>query len=146
MARAAADPLAHRWEASLNHNIGWHLHDAGRHEEALQSFRAALVARERDGAKPARLREARWSVARELRALARHDEALALLRPLEAELASAGESDGFVPEEIGENLLALGRAEEARPHFARAHAQLSRLETVERPDEAHLARLLSLSR
>ncbi len=146
VARAAADPLAHRWEASLNHNIGWHLHDAGRHEEALQSFRAALVARERDGAKPARLREARWSVARELRALARHDEALALLRPLEAELASAGESDGFVPEEIGENLLALGRAEEARPYFARAHAQLSRLETVERPDEAHLARLLSLSR
>lgn len=145
-ARAAADPQAHRWEASLNHNIGWHLHDAGRHAEALQSFRAALAARERDGAKPARLREARWSVARELRALRRHDEALALLRPLEAELASAGESDGFVPEEIAENLLALGRAEEARPHFARAHAQLSRLDTVERPDEAHLARLLALSR
>ena len=80
------------------------------------------------------------------RALARHDEALALLRPLEAELASTGESDGFVPEEIGENLLALGRAEEARPHFARAHAQLSRLDTVERPDEARLARLLALSR
>ena len=61
-------------------------------------------------------------------------------------LFRSGESDGFVPEEIGENLLALGRAEEARPYFARAHAELSRLETVERPDEAHLARLLSLSR
>ena len=85
-------------------------------------------------------------MARELRALARHDEALALLRALDAELATAGESDGFVPEEIAENLLALGRADEARPFFAQAHAQLSQINTVERPDDARLARLLALSR
>ena len=49
-ARAARDPQARRWEASLANNIGWSLHDAGRHEEALASFRDALAARERDGA------------------------------------------------------------------------------------------------
>lgn len=145
-ARAASDAQARRWEASLTHNIGWALHDAGRHEEALQSFREALAARERDGAKAARVREARWTVARELRALARHDEALTVLRQLEGELAARGESDGFVPEEIAENLLALGRTEESRPYFARAHAQLSQVGSVERPDEARLARLLALSR
>jgi len=145
-ALAAKDPQARRWEASLTHNLGWALHEAGRHDEALQHFRAALAARERDGARPQRIREARWTVARELRALARHDEALALLRALEAELAGASESDGFVPEEIAENLLALGRADEARPFFAQAHAQLSQINTVERPDDARLARLLALSR
>ena len=145
-ALAAKDPQARRWEASLTNNLGWGLHELGRHDEALAQFRAALAARERDGAKPQRLREARWAIARELRALARHDEALALLRALEAELAAAGETDGFVPEEIAENLLALGRADEARAFFGLAHAQLSQINTVERPDDARLARLMALSR
>lgn len=146
VARAAQDPQARRWEASLTVNIGWSLHEAGRHEEALASFRDALAARQRDGAKAERLREAQWMIAHELRALRRHDEALAVLRALESELATANATDGFVPEEIAENLLALGRTGEARPYFAQAHAQLSRIDTVERPDETRLARLLELSR
>lgn len=145
-ARASRDEAARRWEGSLATNLGWALHDAGRHEEALQSFQDALAARVRDGAKPARVRENRWVVAYALRSLGRHDDALAWLRELEAELSAAGESDGFVPEEIGENLLALGRADEARPFFARAHAQLSAMSSLERPDDARLARLLALSR
>ncbi|MFT3663556.1 TraB/GumN family protein [Piscinibacter sp.] len=105
-ARAAQDARTRRWEGSLLNNLGWVLHDAGRHDEALARFHAALAARERDGAPPTRVRKARWAVARELRALGRHDEALALLRALEAELAAAGASDPFVPEEIAENLRA----------------------------------------
>lgn len=146
VARAAQDPQARRWEASLTHNIGWSLHEAGRHEEALASFRDALAARQRDGARAERLREAQWMIAFELRALRRHDEALAVLRALEGELAAANATDGFVPEEIAENLLAQGRGAEARPYFAQAHAQLSRIDTLERPDDARLARLLELSR
>lgn len=145
-ARAAADPQARRWEASLTANLGWTLHDAARHDEALQQFRTALALRERDGAAPKRIREARWAVARQLRALTRHDEALAVLRQIESELAAAAEVDGFVPEEIGENLLALGRTDEARAFFAQAHAQLSQINTVARPDDARLARLMALSR
>ncbi len=82
----------------------------------------------------------------ERRALRRHDEALALLRALERELAAAGASDGFVPEEIAENLLAQGQAAQARPYFAQAHALLSKDESLDRPDDARLARLLELSR
>lgn len=145
-ARAARDPQARTWEASLSHNIGMGLHESGRHEEALQSFRDALAARERMGAPPARLREARWMVAWELRALRRHDEALPLLHALERELATAGQTDGFVPEEIAENLLALGQAVQAKPYFAQAHALLSQDESLDRPDDARLARLLELSR
>jgi tetratricopeptide (TPR) repeat protein len=145
-AREARDPQARRWEASLSHNIGIALHEAGRHEEALLSFRDALAARERDGAAPARVREARWMIAWELRALRRHDEALPLLHELERDLAAANASDGFVPEEIAENLLALGQAAQAKPYFAQAHALLSRDESAERPDEARLARLLELSK
>ena len=131
-ARASADPQARRWEASLSHNIGYALHEAGRHDEALQAFRDALAARLRDGAAPSRQREARWMVAWELRALRRHDEALGALRELERELAAAGVTDGFVPEEIAENLLALGQAGQAKPYFAQAHALLSRDESPDR--------------
>ncbi|HSI33415.1 MAG: tetratricopeptide repeat protein, partial [Phycisphaerae bacterium] len=41
------------------------------------------------------------------------------------ECETAGAPDGYVYEEIGECLLTMGRRDEARPHFARAHALLS---------------------
>jgi len=144
-ARVALDPRARDWDASLEHNIGMSLHEAGRHEEALVHLRAALVARERIG-NAVRTQEARWAVAWGLRALRRHDEALAMLLPLEREQAAAGTPDGFVAEEIAENLLATGAAERARPYFARAHALLVDADPSERPDPQRLARMLALSR
>ena len=44
---------------------------------------------------------------------------------LRVECEATGASDGFVFEELGECLSALGRNEEARPAFARALAVLS---------------------
>ncbi len=146
LAQRSPDPEAQRWDASLANNIGWSLHEAGRHDEALASFRTALAARERQRGDPADLRAAHWMVAFELRALKRHDEALAILRRLDAEGEAAGAPDGFVHEEIGENLLALGRPDEARPAFARAYALLSADTSLDRPDDARLARLLALSK
>jgi uncharacterized protein YbaP (TraB family) len=144
-ARRARDPAARAWQASLANNIGMALHGRGRYEEALASFRTALAERERMG-KPASIRVAHWMIAWTQRALKRHDEALAILLRLEREGAAAGAPDGHVFEEIGENLLALGRAGEAKPWFAKAHAQ-HRLDTsLNRPDDTHLARLLELSR
>lgn len=81
-----------------------------------------------------------------LRSMQRHDEALAILMRLEREFAADGQPDGFVFEEIAENLLAQGRRDAARPWFAKAHALLSQDRTLERPDDARLARLLALSR
>jgi tetratricopeptide (TPR) repeat protein len=144
-ARSSTDPRARRWEASLANNIGMSLMDAGRHAEALQSFRSALAARERQGARPD-IRVARWMVAWALRHLGRHDEALEMLHTLEREHAAAGSTDPYVFEEIGENLLARGQAAQARPWFARAHAALVQDAAAGAPDAARLARLLELSR
>lgn len=144
LALASTDPNARSWDASLAHNIGMTQHGAGRYDEALASFRTALAARERLG-QAERARIARWMIAWTLRFLSRHDEALAMQQALEAEFAALGRPDGFVFEEIAENLRALGRVDESRPWFARAADTLATLGPLERPDDAHLARLRALA-
>ena len=145
VAAASADPVARNWDASLANNIGMTLHDSGRYEEALASFRTALAARERIG-KAGRTREAHWMVAWTLRSLGRHEEALAILRRLEAENGAAGTPDGYVFEEIAENLLAQRQDAAAKPYFAQAWRTLSADTSLDRPDETRLARLERLSR
>jgi tetratricopeptide (TPR) repeat protein len=140
VAQASADPRARRWVASITHNLGWTMHELGRHEEALALFEQALAARqERGEAKPIHI--ARWTVARELRALGRLDEALAIQR----DLAEHSEEDGYVHEELAELLLASGRGEEAKPHFARAHDLLAADEWLAEAEPARIARLADLA-
>lgn len=143
LAESSADPGARRWRASLLNNIGWAYHDRGDHAQALESFERALAARLEQSA-PGPVRIARWSVARAQRSLGRLEEALAGQRALLAELEAAGESDGYVDEEIGECLLALGRADDARPHFRRAHALLAADAWLAENEAARLARLREL--
>lgn len=93
--RATEDSRARRWEASLLNNLGWGYHDAGDFAAALECFEAAVPLREAAGlAEP--LHVARWCVARCLRSLGRGEEALAILRGLDA-------SDPYVMEEIAAN-------------------------------------------
>lgn len=144
LAETSADERARRWRASLYNNIGWSYHDPGAYDAALAAFGKALRLREEQG--DARLiRMARWAVARTLRSLGRLDEALALQRDLAAGDWRAGESDGYVEEELGEVLLALGRAAEAKPHFARAYAELSLDDWLAGHEADRLERLRALS-
>jgi tetratricopeptide (TPR) repeat protein len=129
LARSSPDPRARRWVGSLANNMGWARHEAGRYDDALALFRIALDERRATGS-PDQLRVARWCVARCLRSLGRVDEALAEQRALAGELAAAGLDDGYVDEELGECLLALGREDEARPSFARAAELLAGDPTV----------------
>ena len=145
VATASSDPVARNWDASLANNIGVSLHDAGRYDDSLASFQTALAARERIG-DAGRISEARWAVAWALRSLHRHDEALAILRRLDAENAAAGKPDGFVLEEIAENLLAQQQGDAAKPYFAKAWQLLSAYTSLDRPSDEHLARLDRLSR
>jgi tetratricopeptide (TPR) repeat protein len=125
LADTSPDPDARRWRGSLWNNIGWARFEAGDVGGALAAFETALAARREQG-KPRETRIAEWSVARCLRALGRPAEALAIHERLTAETAAAGDpEDGYGAEEIGECLLALGRGEEARPHFARASQLLA---------------------
>lgn len=125
MAEASSIPRARQWLGSLYNNIGWTYHDDFKDfDRAHTMFEKALAYREEAG-DPGTIRIAKWCVARARRSLGRVDEALAIQRGLEKELATVGEEDGYVFEEIGECLLSLGNTSEATPYFGKAHALLS---------------------
>jgi len=139
-AEKAKDPRARAWLATLYNNIGWTYHDMGDHEKALAVLQKCWdLYKERapdsDGA-----RIAKWSVAKQLRLLGRVDEALTMQRELAAVYKELEKEDGFVQEELGECLLAEGKAAEAAPHFRRAYELLKEIDWVAE-DEARLARL-----
>jgi tetratricopeptide (TPR) repeat protein len=120
-AQASRDPDARRWQASLLNNLGWDFHKAGDHEGALDRFEEAARLRRQSGT-PVAIEQAQWAVGRALRSVGRFDEALAV----QLELASQppGADDGYVYQEIGENLRALGRVEQAESALARARELL----------------------
>ena len=98
-AKAATDPAARDWDASLLHNIGMTHADAGDWSAALAAFEEALAARERIG-DAGRTRVARWMVGWALRNLGHRDAALAVQAALKAELDASGEADPHVDEEL----------------------------------------------
>lgn len=138
-AEESADPKARRWLGSLYNNLGWTYHERGEETTALDLFQRALAARESEG-KRGPIEVARWCVARILRSLGRIDEALEAQRRLFQERPA----DGYVSEEIGECLLALDRPEEAKPHFAAAHAALLGDPWLARDEPERLERLRRL--
>jgi len=144
LADSSTQPRARQWCASLHNNIGWTLHDAGDAAAALPHFQRALDCWIELG-KAGDIRIARWCIARCLRSLGRINEALGIQRELLNEATAAGSSDGFIHEELAECLLALGRAEEARPHFAHAHGLLSSDENLAESQPARLQRLAQLA-
>jgi tetratricopeptide (TPR) repeat protein len=143
LAEISAEPEARRWRGSLYNNLGWAYHDLGRHDEALEMFESHLRVRTEEGDQ-VQARIARWSIAKTLRVLGRLEEALAIQTELLAELQAEGGRDGYVNEELAECLLALGRAEQARPHFARAWEILHEDPWLARDEADRLARLATL--
>ena len=145
LAETSQDPKARGWLGALYNNLGWTYHDAGKHEQALGVFTKALdwrVARQDTTG----TRIAQWCVGRCLRSLGRIENALSIQQQLSTEYAAAGEQDGYVEEELGECLLALGRESQARPHFAAAYGLLRSDIWLARDEPARLARLRDLGR
>lgn len=112
LARASEDPKARALIPALLNNLAWDLHDMGHFDEALPWFEDAQAAWTARG-KPKQIQAAKWAVARCLRSLGRHAEALAILYALESEHAADGTTDPSVTEEIAGNVAALGGAETA---------------------------------
>ncbi len=139
VAEASSEPRARGWLWALYNNIGWDYHAQGRYAESLALHEKARdwAAANRPGGEQQFI--SRWSIARQLRALGRVDDALAAQRTLLAE----NDKDGFVHEETGECLLLLGREAEAKPCFQRAHAILREIAWVaeDKPRIERLARL-----
>jgi tetratricopeptide (TPR) repeat protein len=125
MAESSRQEKARNWLGSLYNNTGWAYHAMGDFDSALKVFEKAEAWRKAKGSVD-KTRIATWCVARTLRSLDRIEEALSKQMALKEEFESAGESDGYVFEEIGECLLALGRNDEARPYFTKAYEVLSK--------------------
>lgn len=135
------DPRALRWLGSLYHNTGWTYHDLREYERALDLWKKALRWHEERETGPRRF-VAKYTVGRGLRSLERHEEALATQREVLAEMKKAGEEpDGYVHEEIAENLLALGKAEESKEYFRKAYGLLSKDAYLREKEPGRLDRL-----
>lgn len=143
-ARKSGDERTRGWRGSLLNNLAWTYHDLGQFPRALALFEETVTIRQAQG-KPEPLRIARWSVARCKRSLGRIDEALKEQQALAEELHQNGGSDGYVSEELGECLWALGRQEEARPHLRRAYVVLSEDPWLRENEAARLDRMSGLA-
>ncbi len=143
MAESSTQPRARKWLGSLYNNIGWTYHDMQEYQKALEIFQKALKFREQAG-DPGAIRIAKWCVGRTLRSLGRVQEALDIHKALLIEHEQAGLKDGYVDEELGECLLALGQPDNARPHFAHAYAELSQDAWLVANETARLERLKQL--
>lgn len=144
LAEQTQDKRARGWLGSLANNTGWTYHDKGKYEKALEYFEKCLQWHEER--KTGRgLHIAKWTVARALRSLGRTEEALQRQQALLKEDEAAGSSDGYVLEEIGECLYALGRTEEARPYFAKASEELGNDKWLKANEPQRLARLKEMS-
>ena len=145
LARASNDAKARALMPALLNNHAWNLHDDGRYDDALLAFREAELAWHATGKQP-QGRLATWSVARCLRSLQRYEQALQVQLRLDQEWRAAGSADGYVYEEIAENLEALGRREAATAYFRRAEGELGKDARFARDNPARLARITALGR
>ena len=145
LAEASDDPRTRAWLGPLYNNLGWTYHELGRYDEALELFRRGFGWRQERN-QPRETRIAAFAIARCLRSLGRTEEALDLQRENLQAANAAGEAGGPIEEEIGECLLALGRATEARQHFQRAHTALSSDAWIVEHEAARLERMAELAR
>jgi tetratricopeptide (TPR) repeat protein len=143
LAEASEQERARGWLGSLYNNTGWSFHEIGDYEKALDLFEEALAFRLQQG-NPENIRIARWCVARCYRSLGRLEQALEIQRALLAEAQEAGQPAGYTNEELGELMLALGQAKQARPYFKAAFEQLSQDPWLVDNEPERLARLKKL--
>ena len=143
IAESSDQEKARGWLGSLYNNTGWSYHELGNYTSALDMFQKAEAVRKAKRSVP-EIRIAQWCVARTLRSLKRVEEALSKQLALKAEFEAAGEDDGYVFEEIGECLLALDRAIEAQPYFAKAHEILSQDPWLAEKEPERIKRLKEL--
>jgi tetratricopeptide (TPR) repeat protein len=139
LAESSNDERTRKWRGSLLNNLGWTYFNMGDFNKALATFEAALDYQKGAG-DPVRIRIARWTIARCLRALKRYDAALAI----QSELIQHPEQ-GYVSEELGELLLAMERPREAKLRFKKAYELLARNLGADPRQTDRLARLRELS-
>lgn len=144
LAEASDDPGCRGWLGPLYNNTGWTYHGMGELQKALALWEKSLAFRQAQGA-PEETFIARWTIARCWRSMGRYQDALAEQKAVLDERAAAGRpSKGYCEEEIGESLLALGRADEATEWFGRAYDLLKDDPWMQADEAARLERMKDL--
>ncbi|WP_421280639.1 hypothetical protein [Aeromonas taiwanensis] len=145
LAERSQDKRVRGWLATLYNNQGWTLFELGRLDDAIVCQQKCLTWHEQHNNR-AKAFIARWSLARLCRAKAQHEQAMADLKQLQADMnAARAPEDGYVFEELGENALALD--DPAAPeYFARAWFLLSQDGWLQANEGERLARLKLLAK
>ncbi|UCP14142.1 hypothetical protein KI797_16220 [Aeromonas media] len=145
LAERSKDERVQGWLPSLYNNQGWTLFELGRLDDAITCQQKCLAWHEQHN-NQAKAFIARWSLARLSRAQGLHEQAMAELIQLKADMAAASApEDGYLFEELGENGLMLD--DPAAPeYFARAWFLLSRDDWLQANEAERLARLKRLAK
>lgn len=126
LAELTDDPRATGWKGALYNNIGWTYMEMHEPLRALELFQKGVDYREANEHPEDTLMVAHWTVARALRELGRHEEALEKLQYV-ADNFPGHSDDGFWQEEMAENLLATQGLDAARQYFEAALPMLEEL-------------------
>ena len=146
IAEASTDQRCKSWLGALYSNIGWTYHDLNEYEKALDLFQKGYKCRKTQNNDQA-TRIAKWSVARCLRSLEKHDEALNIQNELLQEFEEKQiEQDGYVFEELAELYLIKNNRYEAKKYFKLAYEYLSKDEWLKANEPQRLERLKALSK
>ena len=135
------DEWLRRWRITLHLNLGDALERLERYAEARASVEAARELAVAEGL-PERAAGARVFLARPHRLDGDADRAWAILE----DVFDSATADGWAYEEVAECLLAMGRGDEARTRFRRAHELHSADPWFPPGEAARLARLERLGR
>ncbi|MEO7255420.1 MAG: tetratricopeptide repeat protein, partial [Casimicrobium sp.] len=145
LAMSSNAPRALRWRGSLANNMGHTERERGNLDASLKYFRASLTVFQLTRS-DSQIRVAQWQVANVLRLQKKYDEALAIQLQLEKDMTQANAPDGYVYEEIAEIYLALDKAADAKPYFAKAASVLGADSWFVESEKARLSRLQEMAK
>jgi tetratricopeptide (TPR) repeat protein len=145
LAEETSDERAKKWLGPLYNNTGWTYFDLADYDNALVLFEKSLAWRQSQEDVRGEI-VAKWCIARNYRAMGRIEDALGAQINLEKEVDEKGiDQDGYIYEEIGECLLELDRADEAKRYFGLAYGLLSEDEWLKANEPERLERMKNLS-
>lgn len=146
IAEQTNDEHAKGWLGSLYNNTGMYYSDLKQYDKALETFEK--YAEWSAAGKNKKMQSiAKWFIGSTLRSMNKLQEALDKQLELKKWMEENGvEGDEYVHEEIGECLLALNKADEAKPYFKTAYEVLSKDIWLQSNEKDRLERLNQLAK
>jgi tetratricopeptide (TPR) repeat protein len=144
IALAEANLDQRRWLNALLNNIGESYLSAKDYGKAYDSFLrlSELQKKSRGECDIYTIKD----MAKSLRLAGNPEEALSLIQPVFDKLLAENNDNGYIRQEIAEDLFALGKNDEAKPHFAKAYELLSKDGWIVKNEHTMLDRLSEFSR